>query len=179
MILALSGRRIDSPDMTSPIFPYANVELVQGRIRRLFLDQHVTVLVCSAACGADLVALETARGLGIRRRIILPFGPIQFRKSSVIDRPGNWGPIFDRAIAEVTAEGDLVSLQSDSDGDESYLQANHAILDESLLLAASSGDRAGAALIWDGVSRGNNDITESFGKTASVFGLVVFEVSTL
>ena len=91
MIVALAGRRIDKPDADAPRFPLTSVDLVRGRLHHLLSVKKVTTLVCSAACGADLLALAAARDLGIRRRVILPFTRERFRVTSVVDRPGDWG----------------------------------------------------------------------------------------
>ena len=98
MVIALVGRRIDPPDLAFPVFPYTAVQRVRKRIHDLLKDSDAKALVCSAACGANLIALEAAGELGIRRRIVLPFEPARFRETSVIDRPGDWGPAFDRII---------------------------------------------------------------------------------
>lgn len=179
MIVALAGRRIDAPDAANPVFPVASVDRVRESIRKLFEDERATALVSSAACGADLLALEAAGGLGMRRRIVLPFEPDRFRESSVIDRPGDWGSLFDEVIAEVKDKGDLVDLKLDSEADESYVQANHAILQEALNLAGSSSDGVSAVLVWNGASRGESDITSAFGDAARALGWRVLEVSTL
>lgn len=179
MIVALAGRRIDAPDAANPVFPVASVDRVRESIRRLLEDEGATALVSSAACGADLLALEAAGWLGIRRRVVLPFEPGRFRETSVMDRPGDWGPLFDKVIAEVSAKGDLVNLKLDSKDDESYVQANRAILHEALNLAGSSHDRVSAVLVWNGVSRGESDITSAFGEAARSLGWKVLEVSTL
>jgi hypothetical protein len=78
MVIALSGRRIDSADAAHPAFPLGHVETVRIRILELLRDRCVTVLVCSAACGADLLALQAAQLLGIRSRIVLPYDPLHF-----------------------------------------------------------------------------------------------------
>jgi hypothetical protein len=84
---ALAGRRIDAADSKKSRFPLANVSLVRDRLRELFIKRGVDTLVCSAACGADLVALEVAEHLRVRCRIVLP---LQLRDSerppSAIDR---------------------------------------------------------------------------------------------
>jgi hypothetical protein len=98
-IIALAGRRIDASGTTPPRFPLSNVEEVRSRLAGAFVRLHAVGLVCSGACGADLVALEAAEQLGMRRRVVLPFVPDRFRKSSVVDRPGDWGRVFDRQIA--------------------------------------------------------------------------------
>jgi hypothetical protein len=179
VVIALGGRRIDPPDLALPVFPYTAVQRVRKRIRDLLKDSDATALVCSAACGADLIALEAAGELGIRRRIVLPFEPARFRETSVIDRPGDWGPAFDSVIKEVKAKHDLVNLNMDQDTEESYRQANQVILNEAISLAAASGDRVVAALAWNGISRSDNDITNAFGDSARSLGLKVLEVSTV
>ncbi len=111
-VVALAGRRIDLPDAQVPRFPLENVQEVGRRISEVFYKMHAVALVCSAACGADLVALEQAKQLGLRRRIVLPFGPEQFRETSVVDRPGGWGPVYDQQVAATAAAGDLLVLDA-------------------------------------------------------------------
>jgi hypothetical protein len=178
MILGLAGRRIDAPGTEEPVFPLENYAIVSDRLIRLLSEQDVRVLVCSAACGADLLALQAAEALGIGRRIILPFAPSHFRETSVIDRPGDWGPIFDKIITAAERSGDLINLQLDH-RDESYATANHAILDEALRIAAATGDQAAVSLLWNLRSKGKDDSTDGLGKAARELGLKVFEVSTL
>ena len=112
----------------------------------------MSALISSAACGADLLALDVARHAGIRRRLILPFAIDRFRESSVVDRPGNWGPLFDGLIADATAHDDLVILEA-GDGDEAFAATNLAILDEGERLAPSSA-RAGARSSFGTAHRG-------------------------
>lgn len=179
MVIALVGRRIDPPDAPVSIFPDHAIELVRERIHDLLERQQATALLCSAACGADLIALGAAGALGIRRRIVLPFEAARFRETSVADRPGDWGPLFDRIIAEVKAKGDLVVLDLKPESDESYTQANRAIVDEASRLAQSSGEPVSAVLVWNGVSRGNGDVTSAYGDAARSRGWRVLEISTL
>src|ERR1039458_2039548 len=73
MIFVLVGRRIDLPDAETVRFPLRNVGLVRNRLFALLERQPAGTLVCSAACGADLLALEAAGQLGWRRFVILPF----------------------------------------------------------------------------------------------------------
>jgi hypothetical protein len=178
MILGLAGRRIDAPETSDPVFPSGNAGKVRERLEHLLSEQGVRVLVCSAACGADLIALQAAETLNIRRRIILPFEPSQFRQTSVIDRPGDWGPVFDRIIRAAELRGDLIDLQLNK-GDEAYVAGNHAILDEIVRVAKASGDQAAVSLVWDQRSKGRDDYTDYLGQAARELGLAVFEVSTL
>jgi hypothetical protein len=178
MIIALAGRRVDVPDAEKDRFPLKNVESVRTRVRSLLKETGATAVVSSAACGADLIALSEAGQLGLRRRVILPFERKRFRETSVTDRPGNWGPMYDQIIDAVEAAGDLVVLQSLSDN-EAYSATNHAILEEAVALAKAVHQPAIAVLIWDGVSRGDHDLTEEFGAEAGRRGQAVREVRTV
>ncbi|HEY6447166.1 MAG TPA: hypothetical protein VIY53_11965 [Acidobacteriaceae bacterium] len=178
MVVALSGRRIDAPNAAHPAFPLENIDAVRGRLLRALDDLAATILVCSAACGADLLALEAAETLGARRRIVLPFDPEVFRETSVVDRPGGWGSAFDRCVRAAGTSGDLVNLALPQ-VEESYAQANAFILEEAVRLAGATRDRVTAMLVWDGVAKGEADHTVWLGNAARAQRLNVIDVSTL
>ena len=108
--------------------------------------------------------------LGVLRRVVLPFSIEEFREASVTDRPGDWGPRFDRALRNAQ----VVLLGFQQDDDEAYPKTNIAILEE----AASLGE-ATAVIVWDGQSRGSSDYTAHFRSEAESRGMPVIEVSTL
>jgi hypothetical protein len=175
---ALAGRRIDAEGADTPRFPLSQVETVRQRLHGLFVRQHISTIVCSAACGADLVALEEAGKLGVRRRVVLPFAKERFRQTSVVDRPGNWGEIYDHVIADVEARGDLVVLPSlASDEDDAYQAANEAIIGEAQTIAGS-GERM-AIIVWEGRARSNSDATEVFRIRAEEAGFSLAVILTL
>ena len=179
MIIALAGRRIDAPDAKQARFPSTpeNLETVRTRIRTLLQTEGATVLVCSAACGADLLALSEAARLGLRRRIVLPFDRKKFRKTSVTDRGGDWGPLYDAMIAQVQENGDLLVIQPTAD-DQAYVETSHAIVEEALSLGRRLQLPVTAAMAWDGKSRGEGDVTAEFGAYARRNGIRVVEVKT-
>ena len=125
-----------------------------------------------------MIALSEAGQLGLKRRVILPFERKRFRETSVTDRPGEWGPVYDQVIDEVETAGDLIILQNEP-SDDAYSSANHVILDEAVALAKEFHQPATAVLIWDGVSRGDHDLTEHFGAEARKRGLDVVEIRTI
>lgn len=178
MIIALAGRRVDAADAKEERFPLPNVELVRQRVQAMLKAHSATALVCAAACGADLIALSEAGRIGLRRRIVLPFDRERFRSTSVTDRPGDWGPLYDRVLDEVEILGDLV-VSPQTSAEEDYSAANLAILDDAITLGRKLGQPVAAALVWDGESRGEDDITEKFGVEARSRGLELFEVITL
>jgi hypothetical protein len=147
-----------------PRFRLENTGLVEQGLRRLFATNAARRLVSSAACGADLLALTVAGTLGMRRRVILPFDRIRFRRTSVTDRPGDWGPVYNRVLTELDATQDVVTLERHRSETAAYAAANHTIRDEA------------AGLVWDGVPRDDEDLTATFGREARGRNLRVDDV---
>lgn len=173
---SLAGRRTDAVDAV-PRFPLANVETVRERLRVLFRKHDASALFCAAACGADLIALQLADELHIPAWIVLPFAAATFRSSSVIDRPGDWGPIYDEQVRIAEAAGRLITHAYSPADDATYVQANEDILDAAQRLAA--GRTLHAAIAWEGKPRAGVDITRAFADSARTRGMPVHEVLTL
>jgi hypothetical protein len=178
MVIALAGRRIDAPDASEPRFPLAHVPLVEERVRGVFADTGATALVSSAACGADLIAQLLADRLHLHRRVVLPFDAGRFRDTSVTDRPGDWGPVYDRLVRSASDAGELVILDA-VDRDTAYAAANQRILDEAEGLADELGASVVAVVVWNGHPRGSGDLTAEFRDLAAHRGLRVLEVRTV
>lgn len=178
-VCALAGRRIDAAGQAESRFPLSRREDVSRRIRNFLVGQGVRVLVCSAACGADLLALEQAGELGLRRRVVLPFDASKFRETSVIDRPGDWGPLYDAVLAEVQQAGDLVVLGAVCSDTDAYEAANEAMLVEVSRLCDQDGRESLAVAVWEGASRGGGDATASFLAKAEAKGIATREIMTL
>lgn len=178
MTVALAGRRIDSASDGTPRFPLANLAIVRGRLLQALQQSRAGTLVCSAACGADLLALEVAGSIGMRRRVILPFDPDRFRATSVTDRPGEWGPLFDGIVDDVERQGDLIVLRLDpATCEEAYRATNQRVLDEARMFAPPADLRA--IVVWDGERRNGMDVTAEFMAEARRRGVPVSVVSTL
>ena len=178
MIAALAGRRIDPAHPTTARFPHARIDNVERALRATFEADGVEVLVCAAACGADLLALSVATQLGIRRRIVLPFAPALFREHSVADRPDAypWCELYDRFIAEAKAAGDLRLLGFAQNDPEVYEKTNEGILDEASALASAARDASEAVVVWDEGLRTDRDYTEHFLKAAAQRRMKIKEI---
>jgi hypothetical protein len=176
VVAALAGRRIDAKETTVVQFPLANVPAVRAALCNLLQKEGVNLLICSAACGADLVALEVALETGIRCRVILPFDRSRFRQTSVIDCPGEWGRLFDRIIPLVDSKGDLVVISDDQIPKCAYQRANETIIREAV---AASNTRALAIIVWEGRPRPKDDATAEFRRLASAAGMLERIVPTL
>jgi hypothetical protein len=171
IVVALAGRRIDA-EGAPPRFPLDQAPRVKGWLTRLLRDLQPDALVCSAACGADLLALEAAAALKIPVTIVLPFAPERFRETSVVDRPGDWGRRYDAVMKRATngaMAGSIHVIEPSSGQDDVYVAATDAILDDAQKLA---GEAAGeeselvAVVVWEGASRGEGDLTEYFRQGA-------------
>jgi hypothetical protein len=140
MVIAFAGRRIDAPEAQDRRFPPEHIAHVAGQLREALQRLNVRVLVSAAACGSDLLALEAAADLGARSRIVLPFGREQFRATSVVDRPGRWGELYDAILVVVEQRQDLLVLEYQQGDAASYPATNRVILAEAQCIAGATGD---------------------------------------
>jgi hypothetical protein len=173
-VLVAAGRRVDAPDAASPRFPPQNVPAVRARVKQ-YLQQHgFSAIVSSAACGADLILLQAGQEATIPCYVLLPSSPEKFRESSVTDRPGDWGRIFDAVLRNSSVE--VNELPS---GQEGYLEINRRLMDRAQALAADLGTSVAALAIWNQESRGEDDVTAHFLREARQRNLPAFEICTV
>lgn len=148
----MAGLRIDAVRSSTQLFPLHRVDAVRDALADTFASLQPAGIVASAACGGDLLALAVAGECGVLRRIVLPYEISRFRATSVVDRPGNWGAIFDRVIAEVSAECGTVVLTSR--GRRAFSDATARIVLDAEEAARIHGATVEAVLVgWSGSSR--------------------------
>jgi predicted acylesterase/phospholipase RssA len=166
----------DENDQAAPRFPASENDRVERELRALYKSEAITEVVCSAARGADLLALKVARDLGLHRRIVLPFGAEEFRKTSVGGPPdGLWDALFSTMIEEARRSGDLIELPgSVEDKDGAYLVATEAIFARAR--ADCVGDPPIVVLVWEGAVRGSDDLTAVLGERARSEGVPVANI---
>ena len=169
MIVAIAGRRIDALDAKEKRFPLEMEETVFVRIHNFFRKNKVGILVSSAACGADLLAQKAARKLRIERHIILPFEREKFRKTSVTDRPDDWGKLFDEVCNEGERKGNLIVLEGFEDDEEkAYSAVTKEILKRAKKLQ-SKDEKVLAVAVWEGEAKDESDETASFIEQAKKY----------
>jgi hypothetical protein len=173
-VIVSAGRRVDAPDAQTPRFPAGNVNAVRQKIAAFFTKESPSAVVCSAACGTDLLVLEVAGQARVMREVLLGAEPAVFRKESVTDRPGDWGEMFDKVMR--TAKVEVLKLPA---GQEGYLQTNLDLLDRAEALAKKYETSVKALVIWNGQSRGSDDVTGHFLEQAKRRGIAVTQISTL
>jgi len=177
-VLALAGRRIDAAGAEEHRFPPGNEAMVAVRIRNMMVSAASQAVVCSAASGADILALESAGQLGLGRRVVLPFSRQQFRATSVADRGENWGLRFDAILQQMDSK-DILEMNLQGGNNEAYASVNSKIMDEAVGWASTTGRRALAMVVWNGFSRGATDLTDGFRRVAVERKLEVIPVPTL
>lgn len=191
MIITLAGRRIDGKDDNPSRFPSENRKKVKEKIKSLFIKKNAKALVCSAACGADLLALEVADELNLPYRIVLSSDPQEFREKSVTDRGDDWGEIFDKLYEKAKKRGEVIEVDSTAENDEIYIETNVRILDEATMLAQEASDKTAGnvshdsienqilvVIVWEGRTRGDDDITANFAESGRARGFEVEQVLT-
>jgi len=110
----------------------------------------------------------------IQQVVLLPSEPGAFRKSSVMDRPGNWGELYDKVLK--TARVEILKLP---EGQEGYLKINIELLERGQQLAREDGVPAEALVVWNGSSRGPDDVTAHFLHEAKLRKMTVLGISTV
>ena len=183
MVAVLAGRRVDAADASAVRFPMHNIEKVKEKLKQFFIADSIDYLVCSGACGADLIAFGAAGQLNIPRKMVLPFDAKTFRSSSVTDRPGNWGELFDIVYKELHKESNVIILNYAEDDKDVYEKANFDILntaDSIIEKLDETGDKEKVAVIvWEGAPKDSNDTTDHFRKEAKKRGYAIEEISCL
>jgi hypothetical protein len=183
--VVVAGRRIDAAGATPPRFPLSRLADITIEVYTMLRRHRPAVVVSAAACGSDLIALAAARTLGIRRRIVLPFAPAKFRAGSVVDRPGDWGDLYDEMIENAEKAGDLVILAKAAKLAEPYTAANERLLEEAFALSGETPGRRiaksklCAVIVWEGRSRGAGDHTAAFADLAKSRGVFVEQILTV
>jgi hypothetical protein len=180
-VIAAAGRRIDDTR-----FPAKNEEAVAKAIRSALKESSPSLVVASAACGADILVLEAAMDLGIPTRIILPFSVHAFRERSVADCGTNWASRYDALVwGKQSGDGRLILLTSDSIVSDEKAAASYHHVTEKLFeeVAASlrrgEGRRGAALLVWDAVRKDEKDESGYFFDGAHARGWQILEVPTL
>jgi hypothetical protein len=173
-IIVGAGRRVDAPDANVRRFPPQNVPKVRNKIQQLLASRRPLAIVSAAACGADLLLLDVAGEIHIRRYVLLPSEPEEFRVSSVTDRPGNWGALYTQVLRSAKVE--VLKLP---EGQEGYLETNLKLLDRGEMLAKDEHTTVNALVVWNQESRGPDDVTAHFLEQAKLRKMPILEIPTL
>lgn len=95
-----------------------------------------------------------------------------------MDRPGDWGSLYDRILDQVQLAGDLL-IEAAPPGIDPFEFAGLAILNEADRLSKAGNESQAAILVWDGIDSGPGDMTSNFAMAAKDRGVPLLQVSTL
>jgi hypothetical protein len=117
--------------------------------------------------------------------MILPFDAHTFRSTSVTDREGNWGILFDSIHDELNKKGNVIILNLTKDDKDAYEKTNVAIIktadalfkDREIFDTAS--EKKVALIIWEGTPKNSNDTTNHFKQLATKSGYTIEEINCL
>lgn len=175
-IACLAGRRIDPNDRETPRFPLQCAPAVGEAIAAVLKEQKIARLVCAAACGADILGLEACQALDIPATIILPYAAAEFREVSVTDRPGDWGPRFDRVVARARTQSDLIELGYERSDKNAFSEVNQKIVSR---VSGANAREKFAIIVWEGLAHGEDDFTADLAEHAGAKGLKIIEILTM
>lgn len=102
-IIAFAGHMLDRADRATPRFPAYAEPAVQLALRQIVHEIAPVAVVCSAACGGDLMFAEEALAFGSQLYVILPFErQTEFLEHSVNYAGPNWVERYKRVVAHAT-----------------------------------------------------------------------------
>ncbi len=161
-VLVYTGHMIDTPGRAQRRFDPSLEALVRRDIEARLDGIRPVAAYGSAACGADILCLESVRDRGGELHIVLPFPVEQFRAMSVDLRPdGDWGNRFERLL-ELANEVLVVSELPPAGNTSTFEYANLIMTGLARLRSQMLDTRLQGLAVWDGSDVGDP------GGTASV-----------
>jgi class 3 adenylate cyclase len=161
-LLLFTGHMIDRPERETARFPPELEGPAAGSIRQRIRRLRPAAGYASAACGADILFLESMLAERREFHVVLPVSPEEFLPSSVEFLPGgDWRRRFERVLAtasSVTAASDHAS----SDSASTFVYANLILSGMAALHARLLETELVGLAVWDG-QRGDGP-----GGTASL-----------
>ena len=101
-IVAFSGHVLDQPGSV-PRFPAEAEEIAKREISSALEEIDASCGYSSAACGTDIIFLETMIERGAETHVFLPFAKEEFIETSVRRAGGNWVARFESVLDQATS----------------------------------------------------------------------------
>jgi class 3 adenylate cyclase/tetratricopeptide (TPR) repeat protein len=148
-VVVFAGHLIDRPDRESLRFPAQLEPSVRAAIRSRLKKLDVGFGYASAACGSDIIFLETLMDLGGEAHIVLPYDQKQFIADSVDVAPGNWVERFRRVLQHANSVV-VASNERLEEGSMSFEYANLLLQGLADIRARQLETRLKPLAVWDG-----------------------------
>jgi class 3 adenylate cyclase len=122
-VVVFAGHMIDRPGRKPPRFPPELEDAVRVALRHKLKNLNVGLGYASAACGSDIIFLETLLELGGEAHVVLPYNQSQFVEDSVEITPGTmWRERFESVLERASEV--LVASEQRMEGGVPFEYAN-------------------------------------------------------
>ncbi len=178
-VVAFTGHMLDAPGRKAPRFPEDRVEGVRGAIEGLLQRLDASIGYSSAACGSDVLFLESLQSRGGETNVILPFDREDFFSVSVGFAGEGWVRRTNAAL-EKAYRVEQASRGSYAGEDLLFSFANRLILGKAMQRSRLLETDAHLVAVWDGSRNAGRGGTGEFVETWQRTGapLTVIDVGT-
>lgn len=161
-VVVFAGHMIDRADRQTPRFPPELEPAVREAIRLRLKKIGSCVGYSSAACGSDILFLETLIENGCEAHVVLPYNVKQFMKDSVTIVPHtNWGARFKEVLTRAN-EVTTASKQRIDEGSMSFEYTNLLLQGLAQMKARQLETPVVPLAVWD------QRVGDGLGGTASM-----------
>jgi class 3 adenylate cyclase/tetratricopeptide (TPR) repeat protein len=147
-IVACSGHVIDSPGRARRFPPEAEPE-AKRKIEEALEEMGASCGYSSAACGTDILFLETMAERGGETHVFLPFAKDEFIKTSVRRAGGNWVARFEKVLDQATAIH-YVTREGYNGEDSLFSFCNDIMLGFTAMRGRGLDENPNLLVFWDG-----------------------------
>jgi class 3 adenylate cyclase len=149
-VAVFSGHMIDRPGRPEPRFPPHLERPVKTALRALLKRHNVGFGYSSAACGSDILFLETLFDLKAETSVVLPYEKSLFVGDSADIIPGaNWRERFDRVLENAT-QVTVCSDRPQSGAHAAHEYANLMLRGLGIIRAQRLDTQLIPVVVWDG-----------------------------
>lgn len=148
-IAVFAGHMIDKPSRKIPRFPPQLEDVVREAVRNRLQKLDVGLGYASAACGSDIIFLETVLEMGAEAHIVLPYNQGQFMEDSVeINSEGRWRERFSDVLQRASEV--LIASEQRMEGGVPFEYANLLLHGLASIRAEQLETDLIPLAVWDG-----------------------------
>ena len=147
-IVACSGHLIDGPGDSRRFPPEAEAE-AKRKIEEALEEMDANCGYSSAACGTDILFLETMAERGGETHVFLPFAKQEFIETSVRRSDGNWVDRFEKVLDQATSVH-YVTREGYNGEDSLFSFCNEIMLGFTAMRGRGLDETPKLLTFWDG-----------------------------
>lgn len=148
-VVVFAGHMIDRPERTTPRFPPQLEQRVGDALRERLKLLNAGVGYASAACGSDIMFLETLIEMGGETHVVLPYNQNQFKEDSVEIVPeADWSMRYERVLQG--AADVLIASEQRMEGGVPFEYTNLLLHGLASIRAEQLETEMVPLVVWDG-----------------------------